>query len=104
MIEPENQQRDLQQWTLRLTQALQLLDLDVDQDKVIELAERTSGLAGAAAGPISTFIAGYAAGQAASSGKASGEAVRSALDMALRVSRDGTDGGQDKQGWAGTAQ
>jgi hypothetical protein len=104
MTEPDNQKRDLKRWTQRLTQALQLLDLEVDQDKVLELAKQTSAMAGGSAGPISTFIAGYAAGQSASSGKASGEAVSSALDMALRVSQDGTDGGQDKKGWAGTAQ
>lgn len=96
---------DLDQWSRRLAQALQLLDLRVDADLIRDLADRVGRDVGPEAAPLTTFYVGYAAGTAAQEeGNAPDEAVRSAVDTARRLSEDGAHGGQDDVGWAATGQ
>lgn len=104
MTESPSNERSLNEWSIRITQALQLLDFKVDPAQILELAEKSSRAVDKS-GPISTFVVGYAAGLSARGGKkASNEAVRSASDVVLRLCEDGTTGGPPSTGWADTAQ
>lgn len=88
----------------RLTQALQILDLDVDYPLLLGLAADTSRAVGPDGGPISTFLVGYAAGLTSTSDKRSvTDAVQRAVDVARQATRKTGDGGID-DGWANTAQ
>ncbi len=105
MTDHDEEERALAHWGQRLSQALQILDLDVDQKLILRLADESARSAGPQAAPISTFVVGYAAALAVSSGHVDSQAaVRSAVDTALALCQDGTHGGPDTQGWAGTAQ
>jgi hypothetical protein len=95
----------VREWGSRLIQALQILDLEVDHEKIIELAEESSRSVGPHAGAISAFIVGYAAGTASTGGrKSTRDAVVSAADTVIRLADDGTSGGPDDRGWTKTAQ
>jgi hypothetical protein len=88
----------------RLTQALQILDLEVDYRLLLGLAEQASRAAGPAAGPISTFLVGYAAGTASTSGKQeASDAVERTVEVAKQATRK-TGAGGVEDGWANTAQ
>lgn len=105
MADSQNEERTLTEWSRRLTQALQILDLEVDTNEILRLAEKSSQSVSPSAGPLSTFMVGYAAGLAATSGKKSSDAaVRSALDVATQVAERGTDGRPESDGWTDTAQ
>ncbi len=105
MTDHDEEERALTHWSQRLSQALQILDLTVDQKLIVRLADESARTAGPSAGPISAFIVGYAAALAVSSGHVdSPAAVSSAVDTALKLCEDGTAGGPDTKGWAGTAQ
>lgn len=98
---------DLDQWSQRLTQALQILDLKVDTQEILQLAQRTSGAVSPGAGELTTFYVGYAAALDAAgnrAGKTPDQAVRDAATTAWRLAADGAHGGQDSIGWAGTGQ
>lgn len=109
---PDTEERDLSDWSRRLTQALQILDLEVDHRMLVELAEESARTVGANAGLISTFVVGYAAGLSKTSGrKAADEAVRTAADTAFKLAATGLDGpdrtgvaGADTPGWKDSAQ
>lgn len=104
MTEYTEEEPVLDQWSRRLTQALQILDFEVDQKLVLELTEQSRSVS-PSAGAVSALIVGYAAGLAAKGGKTeSSAAVRSAADVALQLCRDGAAGGPDAQGWASSAQ
>lgn len=105
MAHSNDEEHALDEWSMRLTQALQLLDLKIDHAKLLEVAERSSAAASPSAGPVSTFAVGYAAGMAARGGKGSGgAAVESASDVVLQLCDDGGSGGPAKQGWPDTGQ
>ncbi|MBG0740872.1 hypothetical protein IV500_15965 [Paeniglutamicibacter antarcticus] len=105
MTDHDEEERDVTQWGQRLSQALQILDLQVDQKLILKLADESTRSAGPSAAPISTFLVGYAAALAVSSGHVGSQAaVRSAVDTALQLCGNGKTGGPDTQGWAGTAQ
>jgi hypothetical protein len=105
MTEREDEEPTLSQWSRRLTQALQILDFELDQDLVRDLNEQSATHISPSAGPVSALIVGYAAGLAATGGKKNAdEAVRTAADVALRLCKDGTEGGPDRKGWTDTAQ
>ncbi len=105
MTDHDKDEQALAHWGQRLSQALQILDLEVDQKLILRLADESARSAGPSAGPISTFLVGYAAALAVSSGHvASQAAVRSAVDTALKLCQNGSAGGPDMDGWAGTAQ
>lgn len=95
----------LNEWSMRVTQALQILDLKIDHARLLEVAEWSSRSATPSAGPVSTFAVGYAAGLAAQSGKRGPDgAVREASDVVLQLCDDGDSGGPAKQGWPDTGQ
>lgn len=97
--------QDLAQWSQRLTQALQILDLKVDQQLVARLSDESSRAVNGQAGPVSALLVGYAAGLRAHGGSAPpNEAVQSAADVALRLCEHGAEGGPDSEGWSSTAQ
>ncbi|BAS07606.1 hypothetical protein AHiyo4_10280 [Arthrobacter sp. Hiyo4] len=98
MTVDENEAQVLDQWTQRLAQALQILDLDVDQELLLDLARKSAGSVIHAAAPVTTFLVGYAAGLAAGNGSAGSKekstaAVTQAADVAFRLCEDGHDGG-----------
>ena len=79
-------ERTLSEWSERLTQALQILDLRIDHALLLELAERSSKAVIPEAGAISTFVVGYAAGLASTAGRdEAGAAVATAANTALLV-------------------
>ena len=97
--------QELSQWTGRLTQALQILDLEVDQQLVARLTDESASAVNRAAGPVTALLVGYAAGLATRSGNTTpGDAVQSAAEVALRLCEDGADGGPDSEGWSSTGQ
>src|SRR5215207_491240 len=92
--DPDAEERTLSDWSRRLTQALQILDLEVDHKLLVELAQKSEQSVSQNAGAISTFVVGYAAGLAAGNGQKGGaEATQAAADTALKLTADGTDGG-----------
>ncbi|MDR6415734.1 DUF6457 domain-containing protein [Pseudarthrobacter sulfonivorans] len=105
----ENEAQVLDQWTHRLAQALQILDLEVDQDVLLDLARKSADSVIHAAAPVTTFLVGYAAGLEAGAGgdgskATSAEAIARAADVASRLCEDGHDGGPAAKGWADTGQ
>ena len=107
--EPANNQEatdhELAQWSRRLTQALQILDLDVDRQLVARLAQESARAVNPSAAPISALLVGYAAGLAVQNGEGKpNEAVQSAAQTALQLCEHGIDGGPDSAGWTTTAQ
>jgi hypothetical protein len=97
--------QDLARWSQRLVQALQILDLKVDQQLVARLADESSRAVNGQAVPVTALLVGYAAGLRAHGSSASPqEAVQSAADVALRLCEHGTEGGPDSEGWSSTAQ
>ncbi|MBT2596153.1 DUF6457 domain-containing protein [Arthrobacter sp. ISL-72] len=103
----------LDQWSHRLAQALQLLDLDFDRELILDLAGESARSVTHAAAPITSLMVGYAAGLAAGSGTAAGTAgskeasaaaIAQAADVAFRLCEDGPEGGPADSGWADTAQ
>ena len=96
---------ELAQWSRRLTQALQILDLDVDRQLVARLAQESARAVNPSAAPISALLVGYAAGLAAQNGEGTpNEAVQSAARTALQLCEHGIDGGPDSAGWTTTGQ
>jgi hypothetical protein len=115
MTANDNENQILDQWSHRLAQALQLLDLDFDRELILDLAGESARSVTHAAAPITALMVGYAAGLAAgtSTGTATGSAgskqssaaaVAQAADVAFRLCQDGADGGPSSKGWADTAQ
>ncbi|CCQ47294.1 molybdopterin-guanine dinucleotide biosynthesis protein [Pseudarthrobacter siccitolerans] len=99
----------LEQWSNRLAQALQILDLKVDNELLLDLARRSADSIIHPAAPVTTFLVGYAAGLEAGTGsagsrEASSAAVQRAASVAFGLCEDGHDGGPASQGWADTAQ
>jgi hypothetical protein len=99
-------EREITEWSQRLTQALQILDLKVDHELLLRLAHESSQEINPSAGPISTFVVGYAAGLAATSGeKEADAAVRTAAHTALLALEHGlSEKAPASDGWPDTAQ
>jgi hypothetical protein len=81
--------RILAQWSERLADALQILDLEVDQELLLDLARKSASSVVHAAAPVTTFMVGYAAGLESRLGsgegtEASAAAVSRAADVAFR--------------------
>ena len=101
----EASDHELAKWSRRLTQALQILDLDVDRQLVARLAQESARAVNPSAAPISALLVGYAAGLAARNGEGTpNEAVQSAAQTALQLCEHGINGGPDSAGWTTTAQ
>ena len=107
---PDAQERALSDWSRRLTQALQILDLEVDHKMLVELGHRSEQTVGGDAGLVSAFVVGYAAGLSKTSGrKSAAEAVQKAADTAFQLAETGLDGPESRQqseepGWKDSAQ
>ena len=91
-----SQQEQLEAWSGRLLQALELEGTPVDIPAVLDLAAAAAHSVVRPAAPLTTFIAGYAAGLAAGSGQA-GDAVsmRSAMAVAVNECRAAAEGGTE---------
>jgi hypothetical protein len=98
--------RALVEWSERLTQALQILDLQVDHARLLELAERSATEVVPSAGPVTTFLVGYAAGIASSSGEREvSAAVETATETAFAAVAHGvSEKAPASDGWSDTAQ
>ena len=109
MTASEDEMQILDQWSNRLAQALQILDLDVDHELLLELARKSADSVTHAAAPVTAFMVGYAAGLEAGTGSAgtrenAAAAVSKAAGVAFQLCEDGHDGGPASKGWADTAQ
>lgn len=109
MTVDDDEAQILDQWSQRLAQALQILDLEVDQELLLDLARKSAGSVIHAAAPVTTFMVGYAAGLEAGTGSAGPEAsstaaISKAAAVAFRLCEDGHDGGPASTGWADTGQ
>lgn len=101
----DDELRTLSEWSRQLTQALQILDLEVDHERIIEVARQTSDSVSPNSGAISAFLIGYAAGTADTSGRqGSNDAVQQAADVVMQVHAKGLEDGPDANGWTKTAQ
>ena len=97
--------QNLAQWTRRLTQALQILDLEVDHNLVLDVADHADRAASPMAAPVTTVLVGYAAGMAAAGGQGAPKtAVSQAADVVIAVCRQPADETPDDTGWVNTAQ
>ena len=95
----------LRHWSARLIQALQILDLEVDHEKIVQVADESAKAVGPHADAISAFIVGYAAGTASTEGrKGTQEAVHAASNKVIELCEHGESGGPDEKGWAKRAQ
>lgn len=109
MAAADDELQILDEWSQRLAQALQLLDLEIDQELLLDLARKSAGSVIHAAAPVTTFLVGYAAGLEAGTGsggskESSEAAIRKAADVAFQLCDHGADGGPASKGWADTAQ
>jgi Na+-transporting NADH:ubiquinone oxidoreductase subunit NqrD len=95
----------LKQWIRRLSQALQIVDLEVDNDLVLTVADEAAHAVNPMAAPITTFMVGYAAGLAAANPTMpSRTAVARAVDVVTAVCRQPEKEHPDATGWVNTAQ
>lgn len=105
MTEIDVDEQNLAQWTRRISQALQILDLEVDHNLVLDVADHAAHAASPMAAPITTFVVGYAAGLAAASGAMAPKvAIAQAADVVIAVCKQPTDESPDNAGWVNTAQ
>ncbi len=95
----------LRHWSARLIQSLQILDLEVDHEKIVQVADESLKAVGPHADAVSAFIVGFAAGTASTEGrKGTEEAVHAAANKVLELCEHGESGGPDEKGWAKRAQ
>ena len=105
MTLPRDEDSSLRHWSALLIQALQILDLEVDHEKIVQVADESLKAVGPHADAISAFIVGYAAGTASTDGrKSTEEAVVAASNKVLELCEHGEAGGPDEKGWAKRAQ
>lgn len=94
MAVDDDEARILAHWSQRLAGALQILDVEVDQELLLDLARKSAGSVIHAAAPVTTFMVGYAAGResatgsAAGSGASSAAAISTAAQAAFRLCED----------------
>lgn len=98
MAVDDDEARILAHWTQQLAQALQILDLDVDQELLLDLARQSASSVVHAAAPVTTFMVGYAAGResgsgTAGSGASSAAAISKAAHIAFQLCEDEADSG-----------
>ncbi|MGV0111861.1 DUF6457 domain-containing protein [Arthrobacter sp. CP30] len=104
MAVPDDEERSLSEWSRTLAQALQVLDLEVDHPRIVEVAERSSRLLTPHAGAISAFMIGYAAGTVTTDGRdETSAAVEKAAKTVLTVIEKDEETSEE-EGWTGSAQ
>ena len=95
----------LRHWSGRLIQALQILDLEVDHEKIVQVADRIRQSRGPSRGRHQRVHGGYAAGTASTKGrKGTQEAVHAASNKVIELCEHGEAGGPDEEGWTKRAQ
>lgn len=109
MAVDDDEARILAQWSQRLAQALQILDLEVDQELLLDLARKSAVSVIHAAAPVTTFMVGYAAGRESAIGNGAFRetpeaAVSRAADVAFGLCEEGSPGGTPGKGRAGSGQ
>jgi hypothetical protein len=104
MTDREEEDQILAEWSRKLVDALQILDLEVDQRSILGLAGKAAHSILRPAAPLTTFIVGYAAGLAAGGGTDPQTAVQKATDTALQLVRDGAQSAPSDAGWTNTGQ
>ena len=88
MTLPRDEDSALRHWSARLIQALQILDLEVDHEAIVQVADESRKAVGPHADAISAFIVGYAAGTASTDGrKSTQDAVHAAVEQGHRAVR-----------------
>ncbi|MBT2551312.1 DUF6457 domain-containing protein [Arthrobacter sp. ISL-65] len=75
----------LGEWCEQLARALQIPDLDVDQELLLDLARKSADSVIHAAAPVTAFMVGYVAGHEAGRGNAGSEGSRSATARAADI-------------------
>jgi hypothetical protein len=104
MATPDDEERTLSEWSRTLAQALQVLDLEVDHPRIVELAERSARDVSPHAGAISAFMVGYAAGTVTTDGREeTSAAVEKAANTVMTVLQKSEET-QEEKGWTGSAQ
>lgn len=98
MTVDDDEARILAHWSQRLAEALQILDVEVDQELLLDLARKSAGSVIHAAAPVTTFMVGYAAGResaagSAGSGTASAAAISNAAQAAFQLCEDAAGSG-----------
>lgn len=78
----------LEEWSHKLTAALEVPELQVDVTAVLALAAAAAHQVVRPAAPVSTFVVGYAAGLAAAAGADRDAAIRLAMEAAIQLCRD----------------
>ncbi|WP_255770844.1 DUF6457 domain-containing protein [Pseudarthrobacter sulfonivorans] len=114
MATNDDEARILDQWTHKLTQALQILDLKLDQELILELARKSADSVTHAAAPITAFLVGYAAALEAGTGSAGSKtastaSITKAADVAFSLCEDARQQGNPHpepgaKGWTHSAQ
>jgi Domain of unknown function (DUF6457) len=90
--------RILAEWSRRLTQELQIRNLDVDVELLLDLARKSAESVIHATAPVTTFLVGYAAGYEAGAASADAAAppegvVSKSADIAFKLCEDAMDAG-----------
>ena len=104
MATPDDEERTLSEWSRTLSQALQILDLEVDHPRIVEVARRSTELTSPNAGAISAFLVGYAAGSVTTDGReeASAAVEKAVATVITVIEKD--EKTREEAGWTGTAQ
>lgn len=104
MATPHDEDRTLNDWSRTLGQALQVLDLELDHARIVELADRTSTLLTPNAGAISAFMVGYAAGTVTTDGRAETDAAIEKAVKTVMTIIEKDEQTDEQKGWTGSAQ
>ncbi len=81
----DDERTALDAWAGKLSQALALNELELDIDRVLDLAGDAARSVVRPAAPVTTFLAGYAAGRAAANGSDPAAAVSGAIATATSL-------------------
>jgi hypothetical protein len=84
-MKTEEEARILEQWGRDLAEALQILDLHVDNELVLEIARKSADSVIHASAPLTAFMVGYAAGKEAGGGLGSEVSSRTAINNAADI-------------------
>ncbi|MFE4833684.1 DUF6457 domain-containing protein [Arthrobacter sp. NPDC056691] len=88
----DDEMQILRMWCEQLAKALEVPDLDVDQELLLDLARKSADQVIHAAAPVTAYMVGYVAGHEAGRGgpgpAGAKEATARAADIAFRLCED----------------
>ncbi|MFE4544583.1 DUF6457 domain-containing protein [Arthrobacter sp. NPDC056727] len=91
----DDEMQVLNEWCEQLATALQIPDLDVDQELLLDLARKSADSVIHAAAPVTAFMVGYVAGHQGSRDSAGSgdfrDATARAAEVAFELCRNWTD-------------